>query len=96
MYMYVHMKNLYQGKCTMTEKELKPEELKLNARRKLLKLAVYSIPAIVTIMAEKEVYADEGDGSGSGGKGKGKRKGPKPRLHRTTPHGPKRYPGGLS
>ncbi len=84
----------------MTEKESDPEKQRLKTRRRLLKLAVYSIPAITTILAKKEVYADEGEGSGSGsgsgGGGKGKGKGPKPRLHRTTPHGPKRYPGGLS
>lgn len=42
----------------MAKKEVNPEEQKLKTRRRLMKLAVYSIPAIATILATKEAYAD--------------------------------------
>ena len=84
----------------MAEKELNPEEQKLQVRRRLMKMALYSIPAIATVLAAEEgAYSggddDDDDDSGSG-KGKGKGKGPKPKNKRTKPHGPKRKPGGLS
>ena len=85
----------------MAEKELNPDEQKLQVRRRLMKMAIYSIPAIATVLATEEgAYSgggDDDDDQGSGGrKGRGKGKGPKPKNKRTKPHGPKRYPGGLS
>ena len=58
----------------MAEKELSPEEQKLRVRRRLLKMAIYSIPAIATVLAtEEDAYSggdddddDRGSGSGSG------------------------------
>ncbi|MBU6392267.1 MAG: hypothetical protein KGQ83_08515 [Planctomycetes bacterium] len=45
----------------MGKKELTLEEQKLQVRRKLLKLAVYGIPAISTILAAGKANADEVD-----------------------------------
>jgi hypothetical protein len=62
----------------MAEKELNPEEQKLQVRRRLMKMAIYSIPAIATVLATGEdAYSDgdddddwgSGSGSGSGGGG---------------------------
>ena len=83
----------------MAKKELNPEEQKLQVRRRLMKMAIYSIPAIATVLAtgEDAYSGDDDDDSDSGGrKGRGKGKVPKPKNKRTKPHGPKRYPGGLS
>ncbi len=82
----------------MAEKKLNSEEQKLQVRRRLMKMAIYSIPAIATVLAtEEDAYSggDDDDDWGSGG-GRRKGKGPKPKRKRTKPHGPKRYPGGLS
>lgn len=80
----------------MTKKELSLEEQRLKSRRKLLKMAVYSIPAIATILATEEAYADGGgererEGEEEGERGR-KRKGTK----RKKPHGPKKFKKGLS
>ena len=83
----------------MAEKELNPDEQKLQVRRRLMKMAIYSIPAIATVLATEEgAYSggDDDDSDSGGRKGRGKGKGPKPKNKRTKPHGPKRYPGGLS
>jgi len=83
----------------MAKKELNPEEQKLQVRRRLMKMAIYSIPAIATVLATEEgAYSggDDDDSDSGGRKGRGKGKGPKPKNKRTKPHGPKRYPGGLS
>ena len=62
----------------MAEKELNPEEQKLQVRRRLMKMAMYSIPVIATVLATGEdAYSDgdddddwgSGSGSGSGGGG---------------------------
>lgn len=57
----------------MAEKELNPEEQKLQVRRRLMKMAIYSIPAIATVLAtEEDAYSggdDDGRGSGSGSGG---------------------------
>ncbi|MDE1889471.1 MAG: hypothetical protein KGJ87_11540 [Planctomycetota bacterium] len=45
----------------MGKKELTLEEQKLQVRRKLLKLAVYGIPAISTILAAGKANADAVD-----------------------------------
>ena len=78
----------------MAEKELNPDEQKLQVRRRLMKMAIYSIPAIATVLAtEEDAYSggddDWGSGSGSGsGGGKGKipkkkfRKNPKARKNK--------------
>ena len=55
----------------MAEKELNPEEQKLQVRRRLMKMAVYSIPVIATVLATGEDAYSDGDddddwGSGSG------------------------------
>lgn len=57
----------------MAEKELNPEEQKLQVRRRLMKMAIYSIPAVATVLAtEEDAYSggdDDGRGSGSGSGG---------------------------
>ena len=82
----------------MAEKELNPEEQKLRVRRRLMKMAIYSIPAIATVLAtEEDAYSDgddEGSGSGSGS-GSGGGKVPKKKF-RKTPNGKKKYKQGLS
>ncbi|MBI2470544.1 MAG: hypothetical protein HYV59_04800 [Planctomycetes bacterium] len=87
----------------MAEKDISPEEQKLRVRRRLLKLAIYSIPAIATIRAAEDANADgddvddyyeehgSGSGSGSGGGGKVPKK-----KFRKTPQGKKKYKQGLS
>jgi hypothetical protein len=78
----------------MAEKKLNPEEQKLQVRRRLMKMAVYSIPVVATVLATGEDAYSDGDddddggsGSGSGG-GKGKvpkkkfRKNPKARKNK--------------
>ncbi|HHT9108151.1 MAG TPA: hypothetical protein ACFYEF_09570 [Candidatus Wunengus sp. YC63] len=81
----------------MAKKELNPEEQKLQVRRRLMKMAIYSIPAIATVLATEEgAYPGGGDDDDDWGSGGRKGKGPKPKNKRTKPHGPKRYPGGLS
>ncbi len=45
----------------MEKKELTLEEQRLQVRRRLLKLAVYGIPAISTILAAGKANADEVD-----------------------------------
>ncbi len=90
----------------MEKKELSLEEQKLKVRRKLLKMAVYGIPAISTILAAGKANADgvddyydefggdDDDGSGSGsGSGSGGGQG---KNKRRTPHGRKKYKKGLS
>ena len=84
----------------MAEKELSPEEQKLRVRRRLLKMAIYSIPAIATVLAtEEDAYSggdddDWGSGSGSGsGGGKGKK--PKKKF-RKNPKAKKNKKHGLS
>ena len=73
----------------MAEKELNPEEQKLQVRRRLMKMAIYSIPAIATVLATGEDAYSEGDddddwGSGSGsGSGGGGGKVPKRSLEKT-------------
>ena len=89
----------------MAEKELSPEEQKLRVRRRLLKMAIYSIPAIATVLAtEEDAYSGgddddddwgSGSGSGSGGGGKGKGKKPKKKF-RKHPKDKKKYKHGLS
>ncbi len=79
----------------MAEKELNPEEQKLQVRRRLMKMAVYSIPVIATVLATGEDAYSDGDdddddwgsGSGSGGGGgkvpkKKFRKNPKARKNK--------------
>lgn len=41
----------------MTEKGSSPEEQKLKIRRRLLKLGIYSVPVIATILTTEEAYA---------------------------------------
>ncbi|MBI5679250.1 MAG: hypothetical protein HZC52_12355, partial [Planctomycetes bacterium] len=45
----------------MAEKELNPEEQKLQVRRRLMKMAIYSIPAIATVLATEEDAYSGGD-----------------------------------
>ena len=73
----------------MAEKELNPEEQKLQVRRRLMKMAIYSIPAIATVLAtEEDAHSgddddDWGSGSGSGsGSGGGKGKIPKKKFRK--------------
>ncbi len=88
----------------MAEKELNPEEQKLQVRRRLMKMAIYSIPAIATVLAtEEDAYSggddhddDWGSGSGSGsGSGGGKGKVPKKKF-RKNPKARKNKKHGLS
>lgn len=87
----------------MAEKELNPEEQKLQVRRRLMKMAIYSIPAIATVLATGEdAYSggddddDWGSGSGSGsGSGGGKGKVPKKKF-RKNPKAKKNKKHGLS
>lgn len=51
------LKNFIEGGVVMTKKDVNPEEQKLKTRRRLMKLAAYSIPAIATILATEEAYA---------------------------------------
>ncbi|HHT9145213.1 MAG TPA: hypothetical protein ACFYD4_05955 [Candidatus Wunengus sp. YC61] len=79
----------------MENKELSLEEQKLKVRRKLLKLAVYGIPAISTILAAGEAYAngkddDDDDDDDDHRAGTGIKK------NRKKPNGPKKYKKGLS
>ncbi len=79
----------------MAEKELDVEEQKRKTRRKLLKLAAYSIPAVSSILAAGDAYAngDDGGGDGSGsGSGDDEGAGEKRRM----PNGQKKYKKGLS
>ncbi|GEM_PF-2353241 len=86
----------------MAEKELSPEEQKLRVRRRLLKMAIYSIPAIATVLAtEEDAYSggdddddDRGSGSGSGS-GSGGGKVPKKKF-RKNPKAKKNKKHGLS
>ena len=89
----------------MAEKELNPDEQKLQVRRRLMKMAIYSIPAIATVLAtEEDAYSGgddddddwgSGSGSGSGGGGKGKGKKPKKKF-RKNPKAKKNKKHGLS
>ena len=85
----------------MAEKELNPEEQKLQVRRRLMKMAIYSIPAIATVLAtEEDAHSggddDWGSGSGSGsGSGGGKGKIPKKKF-RKNPKARKNKKHGLS
>lgn len=51
------MERFIEGGKVMTEKELNPEEQRRKLRRRLLKLGVYSVPAIATVLATEAVYA---------------------------------------
>jgi hypothetical protein len=88
----------------MAEKKLNPEEQKLLVRRRLMKMAIYSIPAIASVLAtEEDAYSggdddhdDWGSGSGSGsGIGGGKGKKPKKKF-RKNPKARKNKKHGLS
>ncbi|MDO8745755.1 MAG: hypothetical protein Q7J76_11675 [Candidatus Brocadiaceae bacterium] len=79
----------------MEKKELSLEEQRLKVRRKLLKLAVYGIPDISTILAAGEAYAngkddDDDDDDDDHRAGTGIKK------NRKKPNGPKKYKKGLS
>lgn len=83
----------------MAEKELNPEEQKLRVRRRLMKMAIYSIPAIATVLAtEEDAYSRGDDDSGSGeGSGSGGKHGKVPRKKfRKNPKGKKKHKHGLS
>lgn len=82
----------------MPEKELDVEEQKRKTRRKLLKMAVYGIPAISTILAAGEANADgDGEGSGSGsGDDDDHRAGTGIKKKRKRPDKPKKHKKGLS
>ncbi len=84
----------------MAEKELNPEEQKLQVRRRLMKMAIYSIPAIATVLAtEEDAYSggDDDDDDFGSGHGSGSGKGKKPRKKfRKTPKGKKKHRQGLS
>ncbi len=41
----------------MTKDKPDPEEQRLKARRRLMKLGAYSLPAIATILATEEAYS---------------------------------------
>lgn len=77
----------------MNEKEKDTEEQRRRVRRKLLKMAVYGIPAISTILATGE--AGVGSGSGSGDDDD-RRAGTGIKTKRLKPHGQKKYKRGLS
>ena len=84
----------------MAEKELNPKEQKLQVRRRLMKMAIYSIPAIATVLAtEEDAHSGDDDddwGSGSGsGSGGGKGKIPKKKF-RKNPKARKNKKHGLS
>lgn len=84
----------------MAEKELNPEEQKLQVRRRLMKMAIYSIPAIATVLAtEEDAYSggdDDDDDWGSGsGSGSGGGKVPKKKF-RKNPKARKNKKQGLS
>ena len=84
----------------MAEKELNPKEQKLQVRRRLMKMALYSIPAIATVLAAEEGASSGGDdddgGSGSGsGSGSGGGKVPKKKF-RKNPKAKKNKKHGLS
>ena len=51
------MRKFIEGGVVMAKKESTPEEQRLKSRRRLMKLAAYSIPAIATILATEETYA---------------------------------------
>ena len=88
----------------MPEKELNSEEQRLKVRRRLLKLAVYSIPVISTILTSKDAYSDgeesqtdltdeyydelEDDADKAAGEGE--------KTRRRRPNGPKKHKTGLS
>lgn len=86
----------------MAEKELDVEEQRRKTRRKLLKLAAYSIPAVSSILAAGDAYAngDDDDGGGGGGSGSGddddERAGTGIKTKRKKPNGPKKYKKGVS
>ncbi len=86
----------------MAEKELNPEEQKLRVRRRLMKMAVYSIPVVATVLATGEDAYSGGDddddwGSGSGsGSGGGKGKGKTKKKFRKNPKAQKNKKQGLS
>ena len=67
----------------MSEKELNVEEQKRKTRRKLLKLAAYSIPAVSSILAASDAYAKDDDDNKDGTK-------------RKEPNGPKKHKKGVS
>ena len=81
----------------MVEKELNPEEQKLQVRRRLMKMAIYSIPAIATVLAtEEDAYSGGDDDEGSGaGSGSGGGKVPKRSLEKN-PKAKKKHRQGLS
>ena len=81
----------------MAEKELNPEEQKLQVRRRLMKMAIYSIPAIATVLAtEEDAYSGGDDDEGSGaGSGSGGGKVPKKKF-RKNPKAKKKHRQGLS
>ncbi|MBF8251394.1 MAG: hypothetical protein HW382_1022 [Deltaproteobacteria bacterium] len=88
----------------MEKKELSLEEQRLKVRRKLLKLAVYGIPAISTILAAGKANADgvdeyydefEADDDDDGGDDD-HRAGTGIKKNRKKPNGPKKYKKGLS
>ncbi|MBI5794734.1 MAG: hypothetical protein HZA47_00285, partial [Planctomycetes bacterium] len=82
----------------MPEKELDVEEQKRKTRRKLLKMAVYSIPAISTVLAAGGANADEVDeyydefeaDDEGGGESEGNRAGTGIKTKRKTPNGRKK------
>lgn len=85
----------------MSEKKLDVEEQKRKTRRKLLKLAAYSIPAVSSILAAGDAYAngdDDDDDGGGGGSGSGddERAGTGIKTKRKKPNGPKKYKKGVS
>lgn len=53
----IHIKKFTEGGIVMANNDLNPEEQDLKVRRRLLKLAVYSVPAIATFMAAKDSNA---------------------------------------
>lgn len=55
----IHIKKFTEGGIVMANKDLNPEEQKHKVRRRLLKLAVYSVPAIATFMTAKDSRASE-------------------------------------
>ena len=84
----------------MAEKELNPEEQKLQVRRRLMKMAVYSIPVVATVLATGEdAYSDgddDDDGGSGSGSGSGSGGGTTKKKFRKTPNGRKKYKQGLS
>ncbi|HHT9139667.1 MAG TPA: YkgJ family cysteine cluster protein [Candidatus Tripitaka californicus] len=51
------LESFIEGGKVMKEEELTPEQQRLKLRRRLLKLGVYSVPAIATVLATEAVYA---------------------------------------